>query len=346
MRALVTGGFGFIREFLRRRLSEKGWSVRVLDDANCAAKTPKETGSEFEYVVGDICDYDTVLEALKGVGVVVHLAAKHRFFGISEEEFYHVNVNGTRTILEAMRKAEIGGIIFYSSVAVYGSQSLPTDEETIPEPDTPYGTTKLEAEKLIREWTAEQPGRKALIIRPTVVFGPRNKGNMYRLIRQIDRRLFVPIGDGTNIKSVAYVENLADATMFLMEKGLRSVKTYSYADEPHMSFRSIVNCIYALFGRSAPIISLPVGPILAVLKPIDFAAGAVGVDFPVMLAIGKMNKSTHYTAGKIRHAGFKQKHSIEEGLAQMVEWYRSNKDSRPRIREAGEWPTTKSQETD
>lgn len=323
-RALVTGGLGFIGGYLCRKLSKKRWKVRILDIRD---KTKDIAFDGFDYISGDILDYSTVLEAMKGIDLVIHLAAKHRFFGISENEFYKVNVEGTKKILNAAAQVDIKNIIFYSSVAVYGDQSAPTNEQTELQPNTPYGITKLEAEKLIYKWASEGMNRNALIIRPTVVFGPRNKGNMYRLIRQIDRGLYIPIGSGKNIKSVAYVENLIDATVFLLDKGFRGAEVYNYADEPYMSFKEIVNLIYRFLGRSAPKLSLPLKPILIALKPFNFAAKIAGKTFPVTTAILKMNKSTYHTANKIRKATFQQTYSLEKGLTRMIEWYKSNRET-------------------
>jgi nucleoside-diphosphate-sugar epimerase len=159
---------------------------------------------------------------------------------------------------------------------------------------------------------------------------------MYRLTRQIDKRLFIPIGNGKNIKSVAYVENLVNATLFLMNKGFKDLEVYNYADEPHRSFREIVNLIYKFLGKSAPKLSLPVKPVLTSLKPFDLLAKIAGVNFPITTAIMKMNKPTHHTAYKIRKAGFQQIHSLEEGLACMIDWYRSNKEVERAQREVEE----------
>ena len=324
MRVLITGGSGFIGSFLSHEMSRKGWQVRILDSNDASKGIPELTG--FDCIISDILDFHAVLDAMKDVDLVIHLAAKHRFFGISEAEFYRVNVEGTKNILNVASKAGIKNIIFYSSVAVYGDQAAPTDEQTEPQPGTPYGITKLEAEKLIYKWSSEAGGRNALIIRPTVVFGPGNKGNIYRLIRQIDKRLYIPVGNGDNIKSVAYVENLVAATLFLLDKGFKGVEVYNYADEPHMSFKEIVNLVYRLLKRPAPKFALPAKFILIALKPVGFMAKISGITFPVSDAIIKMNKSTHHTARKIRATGFKQMFTLEYGMRQMIEWYKDNKE--------------------
>ena len=319
MRSLVTGGAGFIGSYLCEELYNKGWGIRIIDINDKAERNP-----HFEYIFDDILNYPILLRAMQETDWVIHLAAKHRFFGVSEDDFYRVNVTGTENILKALSEVGIGKIIFFSSVAVYGDQKAPTDEDTTPKPNTIYGITKLEAEKRILNWVSEKQGRSALIIRPTVVFGPGNKGNMYRLIRQIDKHLYFPIGKGDNIKSTVYIGNIIDATLFLINKGFNGVEVYNYADHPDMSFKEITNIIYRLLGRSSHKYFLPANILLSVLKPFEFLAKISKRDFLVSTAIMKMNKTTYHRANKIRRAGFQQVCSVEEGLKHTVEWYKSN----------------------
>ena len=325
MRALITGGAGFIGSYLSQELIRNSWRVRIYDVQN-NRNNPPPVQDKLEYVIGDILDERALTDALKNVDLVIHLAARHRFFGVSEEEFYRVNVDGTRNLLEAMDRTGLKDILFFSSVAVYGEQNTPTDENSPTLPDSTYGVTKLEAEKSIYKWVSLQKERSALIIRPTVVFGPRNRGNMYRLIRQIDRRLFVPVGDGVNVKSTAYVENLIDATLFLIRNGFSGFEVYNYADEPHMQFREIVASIYRLLGRKPPGFSLPAKPVLAIVKPLDVLTRIMGKDFPISAAIKKMNRPTHHSADKIRSIGFRQVLGFEDGLKRMINWYMSSKE--------------------
>ncbi len=324
MIVLVTGGGGFVGGYLCRALREKGWNIKVIDEKPFEDTSLNKDEIE-EYIQGDICDYEKISYAVKGVDLVIHLAARHRFFGITEEEFYRVNVQGTGKILEAMDEHNVESILFYSSVAVYGEHDSPTTEEANTSPAFVYGITKLEAETKIKEWHQARKGRSALIIRPTVIFGPENRGNMYRLIRQIDRHLFIPVGDGNNIKSTAYIENIIEATLFLMNRKEEGVEIYTYADEPHLSFLETVRLIYKYLDRSFPGLKLPKGAVLAGLKPVDYITNFLKIDLPFTAAIEKMNKTTHHDAQKIREKGFKQLFSIEEGLARTVDWYKNRK---------------------
>jgi nucleoside-diphosphate-sugar epimerase len=318
MKILVTGGAGFIGRHFRRSLLENGHEVRTFDISS------NPTAPGVEHVVGDLLDPRSLARAVDRAHTIVHLAAKHRFFGVSAEEFRRVNVDGTRNLLEVATRAGVQRLVFYSSVAVYGDQAVPTTEDTPCRPTTPYGETKLAAERLVKKWASESPQRHALIIRPTVVFGPGNKGNIYRLIRQIDRGWFVPVGPGTNIKSIAYVENLVQATLFLMSRHGRGVEIFNYADEPHLTFREIGELIHRYLCRRMPHYSLPVAPILLASAPVEALVGLSGRDLPIRAAIRKMNKVTHHSAEKLRQVGFTAPCSIDRGLQQMIEWYRAS----------------------
>jgi nucleoside-diphosphate-sugar epimerase len=293
--------------------------------------TNESPGVGARHVGGDLLDRRKLDDALPGVDTIVHLAAKHRFFGVTPEEFQRVNVDGTRVLLEAASDAGIQRFVFYSSVAVYGDQPATTTESTVPTPDAPYGKTKLAAEGLVKAWAAAQPGRVALIIRPTVVFGPGNRGNIYRLIRQIDRGLFVRVGEGNNVKSIAYVDNLVAATLFLMRREPQaSVDIFNYADEPHLSFREIVELIHQALGRRMPSFVLPVGPVLAAALPVEKLITLLGKDVPIRTAIEKINRVTHHSSAKLKAAGFVAPHPIESGLNEMIAWYKAAKTA-PRL---------------
>jgi nucleoside-diphosphate-sugar epimerase len=240
---------------------------------------------------------------------------------VSPEEFHRVNVLGTATLLEAAGRAGIRRFFFMSSVAIYGDSSVPTTEETPPVPTGPYGATKLEAERLVAAWASQRPDRVVRMVRPTVVYGPGNRGNVFRLMRQIRSGFFVPVGRGGNVKSVAYVENLIDACLFALDRGDAGLAVYNYSDEPHLPFAEIVATICRLLGKPEPRFSIPLGPALAILGPVERLTRAVGWQLPVHAAALKMNKATCHESGKIRAEGFRQRVPTEEGLARMAAWF-------------------------
>jgi nucleoside-diphosphate-sugar epimerase len=320
MKILVIGGNGFVGKYLCQSLVKQGHHVRILDELSLESNQ-----SKFEVYTGSILDNDSLKEAMRGIDYIMHLAAKHRFFGVSEQEYYLVNEQGTRNVLEAMTEMEIDKLVFFSTVAVYGDVIDFTTESTDPHPNNHYGKSKLAAEKVVAEWVKNDPSRLAIIIRPTVIFGPYNKGNVYRLIRQIYYRSYVPIGKGKNIKSVAYVENLIDATLFLMNLNLNGFEIFNYADEPHLEYGELVKLIYQNLNRKSPGFSLPPGTMLKTALIFDKLFKFLGIEFSLKTAIEKINKSTYHKADKLKRMGFVQRYSVQEGIKKMIEWYLSSK---------------------
>src|SRR6185295_6727588 len=187
---------------------------------------------------------DDLSQAMEGADTVINLAAKHHDFGVSRREFFLINEDGTRCILEAMRQKRVKRFIFFSSVAVYGDVQECSHEGLPTNPSNDYGESKLAAEKLIEQWVREDAARAVVIIRPTVVFGPSNYANMYKLIDTIYKGRYVPVGKGDNIKSTCYVENLVDVTLFLMDRMAPGVAVYNYSDYDHLTSKQIVDIIH------------------------------------------------------------------------------------------------------
>ncbi len=315
---IVTGNAGFIGRYLTTSLLANGCEVHGID---IRPRTDVEKG--FYQYEGNILKNNEIRSAMAGAESVIHLAAAHKDFGITKSQYDTINEHGTRIVLEEATKANIEKIVFYSSVSVYGAQSN-TTEDTPPVPNTPYGASKLAAERLVCAWAQEYPTRTAIIIRPTVVFGPRNQANIFRLIRQVCDGRFLMVGRGDNIKSIAFVRNVVDATVYLLGKCDHGVHIFNYADEPHRTTRELTALIALLSNRKLPQWYIPVH--IAELGGVvfDVAGKLTGIDFPITAArMKKFSVSTYHRAERIRQFGFVPKYSIEEGLKENIDWYRA-----------------------
>ena len=200
----VIGGSGFIGTRLVRRLKDSKYSqVRIID------KSPSRSFSDLA-ILGDVRSVDQLREYLSEKSVIVNLAAEHRDDVRPLSLYDEVNVVGAKNICAVASEKNVHTIIFTSTVAVYGFTPIGTDESGNISPFNDYGRTKYEAEQVFKAWQAEAPNERTLvIIRPTVVFGEQNRGNVYNLLRQIASGKFVMVGHGENRKSMAYVENIA-----------------------------------------------------------------------------------------------------------------------------------------
>ena len=316
---LVTGGSGFIGSYFCQLLTNQGDEVVILDLVAPGLETPHAN-----FVKGDIRDEKAVHIAMEGCEEVIHMAAAHHDFGIEESTFYDVNETGLRVITEAMDSLGVNKITFYSTVAVYGSAMPPLTEETVPEPESFYGSSKLAGEKVLSEWSEQGGGRVALVIRPTVTFGPNNFANMYSLIRQINAGKFFFAKGSSNIKSLSYIENIVDATMFLISRKDRtSFEIYNYIDKPDLTSVEIAEYCYESLGKKMPRLKFPLWLLLLIAKPFDFIIAITGKNLPVSSARVKklFVDQTKFEAQKIIDSGFSARVPLGEAIDKTTKWY-------------------------
>lgn len=331
MRFLITGGTGFVGSKFYEQLSACGHEV-VRFDLN-------EPGDGTDFVEGDVRDVQSLDAAMQGVDVVIHLAAAHHDFGITDKTFHDVNVGGMQNVCDSMSKHGVTKLCFYSTVAIYGSQPYP-NEETDPAPESSYGKTKLEAEKVCRTWCDENSNNQCLTLRPTVIFGTNNFANMYFLIRQIDSGKFLRVGSMDNIKSLAYVDNVVQTTLELLldeSKNRRGYEYFNYVDTPDLSSWKISEAIYAGLGKKPPRFSVPYPLARLLVVPFDLIIAVTGKNLPVSSArIRKLAKSqTQFDAKKVHAASSKEKVPLAQAIEKMAIWFvndgktRSHPDRRP-----------------
>lgn len=316
MSILITGGSGFIGSHFHNYLPQE-----KIVNLDLIAPFFEHRAT---FIKGDIRSREDVINGIQNsqIDTIISLAAKHHDFGIGHDEYFDTNEQGTAVICTAASQYGIKTIVFYSSVAVYGLREEKSSELMEPKPDSPYGASKLAGEKVLETWAAEDPSRKVLIIRPTIVFGKDNKANMYNLIRQIDSGLYFHLGRAENIKSIAYVENLVEATLFLMNRLKPGVSIYNYADEPQLTTRQISSVIAQALGKKIRL-TLPKGLATLIGLPFDLAIKITGKNLPVSTRrIKKLYTQTYHSADKLLADGFKPRFSTVEGIKKMVDWYR------------------------
>lgn len=227
----IIGGSGFVGERLCKILELEKFNFEILDiNKNLQFK------KKFRFL--DISSKSSYLD--QNYDVLINLAAVHRD-DERKEDYEKVNIGGAINTCKLADQKKINKIIFTSSVAVYGFSNQILFEDSEKKPFNHYGRTKLEAEKIFKSWQQQDPYNRSLsIIRPTVVFGEGNRGNVYNLINQINSNFFMMIGNGKNVKSIAYVDNLAFYIKECIELK-EGVFEKNYADEPNLSVNELVD---------------------------------------------------------------------------------------------------------
>lgn len=312
MKIVVVGGSGFIGTRLVSRLMQQGHHVAIYDLVASAAH-PENV------VVGDVRDTDALTQALAGADCVINLAAEHRDDIRPESRYFDVNVNGAQSLVAAAERNSVSRIVFTSSAAVYGLDQPDPDESAPIAPVNAYGKSKAEAENVYRRWSAADASRALLIVRPSVVFGEGNQGNVYRLIEQIRRHRLLMIGDGTNRKSIAYVGNLVEFLCAWLNAA-PGLHLYNYADKPDKSIGELVATIRGLIGyRAVPRPAIPYRIALLIGHLCDGIAKITGK--PLLISSVRVRKfcaNTQINTAVLEQSGFKPPCSIDEGLAKMI----------------------------
>ena len=312
-RVTIVGGAGFIGTRLTESLLRAGHTVRIVD---CI--TGRD--SAVEYRQADVRDRDSLQAALSASDVVYNLAAVHRDDVRPVTRYHDVNVTGAANVCTACTVLEISHLVFASSVAVYGNAPPDSDEEHTPVPVNPYGQSKLLAERVQREWQAQQPASRSLVIvRPTVVFGEGNRGNVYRLLRLIAARRFAMIGDGTNRKSMAYVGNLSAFLTNALDRP-PGVHVFNYVDKPDLSMQALAEIVSEALGQRALTrlrIPYPLGYVAGVAC--DVVASMTSSNLPISAdRVRKFRATTTYSADRLHATGFHAPFPPREALIRTI----------------------------
>lgn len=270
--------------------------------------------------IRDIRHPENLSKSFEKQDVVVLLAAEHRDDVSPISLYYDVNVTGTQNVLDAMSEKGIKNIIFTSSVAIYGLDK-PNPEENYPaDPFNHYGKSKWQAEELLRKWQNESPNERSLtIIRPTVIFGERNRGNVYNLLKQIASGKFIMVGKGRNKKSMAYVGNVASFIQYQINSIHPGYKVFNYVDAPDLNMNELLLHVEQSMSKRIPSLKIPY--FLGFLGGLgfDLIAKLSGKGFPISsVRVKKFCANTQFNARAAHSSGFTAPFSLEEGLKRTI----------------------------
>lgn len=311
MKIAIIGGDGFIGTRLVKFLEQLNYDFTVYD------KNIDVNEKKSKYL--DVENKDSLLE-IDGADVIINLAALHHDNILPVSRYDDVNVQGSINICNAARKYGIKKIIFTSSVAVYGFSTGNTDESGAHNYFNDYGRTKHLAEKVFIDWQKENLDRTIVIIRPTVVFGEGNRGNVYNLLNQIASGKFFMIGNGKNKKSMAYVENVAAFLEYSLSFN-PGIHIYNYIDKPDLDMNTLVSKVRnILFTKNNVGIRLPALLGVAIGYLADVVAKILGKNFPISsIRIKKFLGTTQFRSS-ISKTNFVPPVSLEEGLKRTLRY--------------------------
>ncbi len=323
LKTFITGGNGFIGSSLARGLLDEGVDVSLLVREPGTMDAGLRGGCRV--LKGDITDKNSLAQIPDDIDIVFHLASYvHKVPRTDEEKQYvfNVNVDGTQNLLESLSPS-VRHVVFFSSVSVYGLDSGEMIDETFSsEPITPYGQSKLVAEKYIAEWSRQRETMTTSLRLP-MVYGPGNKGNMYRMIQAIDRGRFILLGKGENKRSMVHVGNVVEAALAAAQRQGPQDRVYIVTDGVDYTLRKLYFEISRALGKRP----LPFHMPLPVAKALAMIGDLTGRPLPLDSAIlSRLSETLTFSPRRLMdETGFEPQYNLSNSIGETVKWYESQK---------------------
>lgn len=288
---VITGGSGYIAGYTLNYIVEHNLADKVylLD-----LKSPRSeiwTAKTKEAFENDIVIYqhtdvrEPISLAEDTVDLIFNFAAIHREPGHEPREYFETNIKGAENVVSFAERCACETIVFTSSIAPYGHADEARTENSQVVPYSPYGSSKLVAEKIHEAWRSRAPDVRSLVTaRPGVIFGPHEDGNVPRLKNALLRRIFCYVGNKSVHKSGGYVKELANSMLWMLDDMKRSgqrqvLYNFSFPSPPVLSEYVDAICEVAGIRRFVP--DLPFGIILFTSRVISAFFGILGIDQPI-----------------------------------------------------------------
>ncbi|MBE9069915.1 NAD-dependent epimerase/dehydratase family protein [Leptolyngbya cf. ectocarpi LEGE 11479] len=325
MKVLVTGATGFLGGHLVAKLMQAGDQVRIL--ARPTAKVESLQQQDVEIVYGDLSDQTSLKTAVDGVDVVYHLGAA---MGGSWANYEDITVRGTQRMLEVSLAAGVQRFVHISSLAVYQVYGLKRNaiiDETRPCDPTPekvgsYCRSKVEAEKIVLQYYGK--GLPVTIIRPGLIYGPRGRVMFPHIGQFLKNKIFLLIGQGTNLLPFTYVENTVEAIRLAGVSETAVGQIYQVVDDSEITQREYLNKFMAATRSQFPTLPIPFFLFIVAAFLVD-RLKTVGLlkssTFSQYGVISKY-KSLRFDSSKAKKELNWAPHiGIEEGLSKTFAWY-------------------------
>jgi len=324
MKMLVTGGSGFIGSRLALYALAEGHTVTVAGQLNTDAERMRAAelaAAGIEIEQGPLQNPEYARRVVGGCDGVIHLAAAQHEANVPDDYFFDVNVNGTKTLLEASKQAGVSRFVYGSTIGVYGEyHGQPLDENSPPRPMNVYGRSKLKAEEVVASYRDALP---TSIVRISETYGPGDF-RLLKLFRAVDRGRFFIIGAGLNQRQAIHVSDLVRG-LLAAATDLKAVgETFVMAGQETMNTREMVQQVAAALGRPAPHWRAPMWPFLAAAVVLEKTLTPLGIQPPLhRRRLDFFRKSFVFSSTKARTLlNFTPTIPFRAGAIETAAWYR------------------------
>ena len=322
--ALVTGANGFTASYVCRQLIEKGYKVLGLVRKNADMKLIEGVPVEFNYA--DLAvdkDFSSIMD---GIDVVYHIAAAYRTENVPRRYFWDVNVEGTRKLLEAAKKAGVKKFVHSSTVGVQGYiKNPPAKEEDPYNPGDYYQESKVDGEKLVLEFYKREK-LPISIVRPVGIYGPGDT-RFLKLFKHINNGKFRMIGNGNVLYHMTFVEDLARGFILAGEKDESVGEVFTIGGEGFLTLVELVEKIARILRKPVPKTKIPVWPVWFGGLLCEIVCKPFGISPPIYRRrVDFFVKDRAFDISKAKRVlGYSPKFSLDEGLRITADWYLKNK---------------------
>jgi nucleoside-diphosphate-sugar epimerase len=310
---LVTGGTGFIGSHLLDKLSALGEPARCLLRRKAV---PRRLPAGIEAVYGDLSSGEGLEEAVRGAHTVIHLAGVTK--ALAARDYYAGNVRATEALVRALAGRAVR-LVHVSTLAAIGpsSDGTPVDEDAQQRPLTHYGKSKLEAERTVRALAPD-----AVIVRPPVVYGPRDT-DVFQILRSISKGWVLEIGGGERWFSAIYVGDLVQG-LLAASRGPGG-RTYFLAHPKPVSWSELSATAARIMARRPRVVRVP--PVVAWAVGLGAEVWSHVTRKPGIISREKVAEArckwwTCDTRRAAAELGFEARTPLDAGLAQTLAWYK------------------------
>jgi len=319
---VIFGGSGFIGHhltlfFLENKVVDQ---IYLYDLAKPAWIEKSNNETNIFYVHGDVRKKIVQNFLDRRPCFIVNLAAIHREPGHEDREYFQTNLLGAENVCNFAERVACEHIIFTSSISPYGVSESIKDELTLPIPVTAYGSSKLVAEKIHKIWQAkDENNRRLIIVRPGVVFGPGERGNVSRLIKAVIHRYFFFMGNQSTRKAGVYVKELCNAMWWVLQEQKKNTETISLFNmtmSPGPSIGEYVKTVCKTQGITRFIPTIPYKALMCISYCIDAVSKPLGIKHPFSpVRIRKLVRSNNIIPTYLIEHGYQFQYSLESAFA-------------------------------
>lgn len=323
MRAFVTGANGFTGSYLIKNLLSKNYSIRALIRKSSHLNLLKNL--DIEYVYADLAEDEIDEEIMRDIDVVYHVGAAFRTEGVPHNYYWDVNVEGTRKLLEAAKKADVKKFVHCSTVGVQGDIKDPPAKETHPyNPGDYYQQSKLDGEKLALKYFKEN-ALNGTVVRPVGIYGPGDT-RFLKLFKFINNGKFRMIGSGNVLYHLTYVEDLVEGFVLAGEKEEANNEIFTIGGNSYLTLSELVEKIANILNKQIPKYSIPVWPVWIAGALCEYACKPLGLSPPIYRRrIDFFVKDRAFDISKAKKIlGYNPKINLDEGLKRTAHWYKKN----------------------